>query len=160
MRNVLDFTPYRRSLIGFDRLFDMMDRASRLDFADGYPPYDVEQHGDDAYRIRLALAGYTSEDIEITTHEGVLLIAGRKAEAEETRKFLHRGIPAGGFERTFQLADHVIVTGATFQDGILEVDLKREIPEAAKPRKIAIGQTKEPKRISKTSEKKAVSEAA
>lgn len=160
MRNMLDFTPYRRSLIGFDRLFDLMDRASRLDFSEGYPPYDVEQHGDDAYRIRLALAGYTSEDIEITAKEGVLLIAGRKEEAEDSRKFLHRGIPAGGFERTFQLADHVVVTGATFQDGVLEIDLKREVPEAAKPRKIAIGQANEAKRISKTSDEQTVSEAA
>jgi molecular chaperone IbpA len=157
---MLDFSPYRRSLIGFDHLFDLLQNATTFDVG-GYPPYDVEQHGDDAYRIRLALAGYTSEEIDITTKEGVLLIAGRKEEPEETRKFLHRGIPAGGFERTFQLADHVIVTGATFQDGMLEVDLKREIPEAAKPRKIAISQAKEPRRISKTSDKKpTVSEAA
>lgn len=152
MRNILDFAPFRRSLIGFDHLFNLMEDAARLDGPDSHPPYDVEQNADDAYRIRLAVAGYTSGDIEVTTHEGALIVTGRKEEKGEERKFLYRGIAAGGFEQRFQLADHVSVTGASLADGILTIELKREIPEAAKPKKIAIGHAPEPKRIAKPAE--------
>lgn len=150
MRNTLDFSPYRRSLIGFDHLFDLMENAARLDFTDGHPPYDVEQQGEDAYRIRLAVAGYSISDIDVTTQENVLIVTGRKEEKAADGKYLYRGIAAGGFERRFQLADHVKVTGANLSDGILQIDLERDVPEAAKPRKIAIGQASEPKRITKT----------
>lgn len=148
MRNMLDFSPYRRSLIGFDHLFDLLENATTYD-VEGYPPYDVEQEGEDAYRIRLAVAGYTPADVDVTTHENVLIVAGRKEDGSETRKSLYRGIPAGKFERRFQLADHVQVTGANLVDGILEIELKREVPETAKPKKIAIGKAAEPKRIGK-----------
>jgi molecular chaperone IbpA len=148
MRNMLDFSPYRRSLIGFDHLFNLLENATTFDVG-GYPPYDVEQEGEDAYRIRLAVAGYTTPEIEITTHENVLIVSGRKDEKEQDRKYLYRGIPVGQFERRFQLADYVHVTGANLADGMLEIELKREVPEAAKPKKIAIGQAAEPKRITK-----------
>lgn len=151
MRNMLDFSPYRRSLIGFDRLFNLLENAASFDIG-GYPPYDVEQDGENAYRIRLALAGYTAGDIDITAHDNVLVVTGHKPEDEKTRKYLHRGIPTGEFERRFQLADHVKVVNATLSDGLLEIELTREVPEAAKPRKIAIGQAKEPKRVEKTAE--------
>ena len=155
MRNTLDFSPYRRSLIGFDHLFDLMENAARLDVADGYPPYDVEQQGEDAYRIRLAVAGYTTPDIDITTHENVLTVTGRKENKSGDGQYLYRGIAASGFERRFQLADHVKVTGANLTDGILEIDLTRDVPEAAKPKKVAIGQATEPKRIGKTAHSEA-----
>jgi molecular chaperone IbpA len=149
MRNMLDFSPYRRSLIGFDHLFNLLENATTFD-AGGYPPYDVEQEGEDAYRIRLAVAGYTMTDIDVTTHENVLIVTGRKEAKAEDRTYLYRGIPGGEFERRFQLADHVQVTGANLVDGMLEIELKREVPEAAKPKKIAIGQAAAPKRIGKS----------
>jgi molecular chaperone IbpA len=142
---MFDFAPYRRSLIGFDHLFDLLQNTN-FD-ADGYPPYDVEQNGEDAYRIRLAVAGYTQSEIDVTTHENVLIVTGRKQDTAEDRKYLHRGIGGGEFERRFQLADYVQVTGASLVDGMLEIELKREVPESAKPKKIAIGQPSEPKRI-------------
>lgn len=148
MRNMLDFSPYRRSMIGFDHLFDILESASRFDVA-GYPPYDVNQEGDDTYRVRLAVAGYTTTDIDITAHENVLVVTGRQQQPEQERNYLHRGIPGGEFERRFQLADHVKVVGASLADGILEIELKREVPEAAKPKKIAIGQAAPAKRIAK-----------
>ncbi len=138
MRTTLDFSPYRRSSIGFDRLFDLLENASRSGEGDSYPPFDVEQSGDDAYRITVAVAGFTREEIDITSKPNSLVITGRKAQEAE-RKFLHRGIATRAFERQFQLADHVFVTGAELNDGLLRIDLKRELPEAVKPRKIAIG---------------------
>ena len=149
MRTIIDFSPFRRSLIGFDHLFNLMEDAARFDGPDGYPPFDVEQHGEDAYRIRLAVAGYTAGDIDVTTQEGTLVVTGRKEDKAEDRTYLHRGIVAGGFERRFQLADHVHVTGASLSDGVLAIDLKREVPEAAKPKKITITQAVEPKRIAR-----------
>lgn len=153
MRNMLDFSPYRRSLIGFDHLFNLLESAAQFDGGDTYPPYDVEQADEDSYRIRLAVAGFAAPDIDVTTHENVLIVTGRKQEQE--RKYLHRGIGSGEFERRFQLADHVHVTGANLADGILEIELKREVPEAAKPRKIAIGNSVEPKRIMQTADQAA-----
>ena len=159
MRNILDFSPYRRSLIGFDRLFDLLENATTFDVG-GYPPYDVEQEGEDAYRIRMALAGYALENIDVTAHESVLIVSGKKPDDEKDRKYIHRGIPSGEFERRFQLADHVKVVSASLEDGILEIALKREVPEAAKPKKIAISPAKEPKRIGKATRDSSVSEAA
>lgn len=148
MRTLIDFTPYRRSLIGFDHLFDMLENATTFD-SSGYPPYDVEQEGEDAFRVRVAVAGYTAADIDATVHQNVLVVTGRGPDKAEDRKFLHRGIAAGQFELRFPLAEHVEVTGANLAEGMLEIELKREIPEAAKPRKIAIGEALEPKRITR-----------
>lgn len=144
----MDFTPYRRSLIGFDHLFDMLENATTFD-ASGYPPYDVEQEGEDTYRVRVAVAGYTAADVDAIVHQNVLVVTGRGREKAEDRKFLHRGIAAGQFELRFPLAEHVEVTGANLANGMLEIELKREIPEAAKPRKIAIDEAPEPKRITR-----------
>jgi molecular chaperone IbpA len=147
MRNSFDFTPYRRSWIGFDHLFDLMESATRLDQAEGYPPFDVEQKGEEAYRISLAVAGFTREDVDITTQPNLLVVTGRKKD-EEGKTYLHRGIAARAFERQFQLADYVVVTGASLVDGMLEIDLKRELPDEVKPRRIEIGSdTRERKRI-------------
>lgn len=150
MRTALDFAPYRRSLIGFDSMFDLLENAGRVEQLDPFPPYDIEQHGEDVYRIRVAVAGYTTDEIEVVTHQNLLTVTGRKDADTEDRKFLYRGISsAGRFERSFQLGPHVIVAGANLADGILEIELKREIPEAAKPRKIDVGRTPARKRVAK-----------
>lgn len=138
MRSTFDFAPYRRSSIGFDRLFDLLENTSRVEQPDGYPPYDVEQCGEDAYRISLAVAGFVRDEIDITSKPNLLVVTGRRSEDGE-RRYLHRGIAARAFERQFQLADYVQVTGASLNNGLLEIDLKREVPEAVKPRKIEIG---------------------
>lgn len=138
MRSTLDFTPYRRSSIGFDRLFDLLENAGRTsEQGDSYPPFDVEQKGEDSYRISLAVAGFARDEIEITTKPNMLVVTGRRKEEAE-RHFLHRGIATRAFERQFQLADYVEVTHAAMVDGLLRIDLKREVPEAVKPRRIAI----------------------
>lgn len=140
--STVDLTPLYRTMVGFDRLAGMMDRATRLDGGQGYPPYNIERLGEDEFRIELAVAGFGEDDLEIETEEGQLTVTGRKAGAEEgeEREFLHRGIAERGFQRRFQLADHVIVTGAELVNGLLRIELVRELPEAKKPRKIAIGQ--------------------
>lgn len=143
MRTVFDFSPYRRSTVGFDRLFDTLEAAARGDAGGtNYPPYDIESTGDDSYRITLAVAGFAEDEIELTAQQNLLVVAGKKADAvanDEDRRYLHRGIATRAFERRFQLADHVRVTGASLKNGLLAVDLVREVPEAMKPRKIAIG---------------------
>jgi molecular chaperone IbpA len=143
MRSSLDFTPYRQSWIGFDHLFDMLENT-RQEEADGFPPFDLEQHGENAYRLRLAVAGFTQDDIEITAHSNRLVIAGRRPDESE-RAWLYRGIKARNFERQFQLADYVVVTGAALRDGLLEIELERQIPDEVKPRKIEI--SAEPRKI-------------
>jgi molecular chaperone IbpA len=155
MRSALDFTPYRQSWIGFDHLFDLLE--SSQGGADGFPPFDLEQDGENTYRIRLAVAGFRREDIDITASSNVLVIAGRRAEESE-RKLLHRGIAHANFERQFQLADYVVVTGARMSDGLLEVDLERQIPDAIKPRKIEIAL--EPRRIEDAERKRVRGEVA
>jgi molecular chaperone IbpA len=130
-----DVTPLWRSTIGFDRLFDFVDTAQRTN-DDTYPPYNIERLGEDRYQISLALAGFGPADIGLTTEQNVLTIEGRKAEAK--REYLYRGISSRPFKRQFSLADYVQVTGATFDNGLLRIELVREIPEAMKPRKIAI----------------------
>jgi molecular chaperone IbpA len=138
MRNH-DFAPLTRSMIGFDRMFDLLDDAFKLAQADdGYPPYDIVKTGENAYRIDLAVAGFTAEDLSVTAQEGLLVIAGRKG-TEEQAAHLHRGIAKRSFERRFNLADHVEVTGASLVDGLLSIELVREIPEAMQPRRIEIG---------------------
>ncbi|MBF0471286.1 MAG: Hsp20 family protein [Gammaproteobacteria bacterium] len=135
-----DFTPLFRSAVGFDHLASMLENAQRQDNS-GYPPYNIELTGEDHYRITLAVAGFTEDDLEIESHESTLTISSRKAPVEEEKKqrYLHRGIATRSFERKFQLADYVRVSGARLEHGLLHIDLVREVPEAAKPRKIAIG---------------------
>jgi molecular chaperone IbpA len=134
-----DFSPYRRSTVGFDRLFDFLESAGRAE-PDNYPPFDIEKLGDDSYRITLAVAGFRREEIEIVAHQNMLTISGRRGEDRgRDGSFLHMGIANRSFERRFELADFVFVTGAGLKDGLLSVELVREIPEAMKPRTIAIG---------------------
>ena len=140
MRN-FDLTPLMRATVGFDRLASLLDTATRLDEgALGYPPYNIEKTGEDAYRITMAVAGFGEEDLEITVQENSLVIKAAKAKSEEDKafKYLHRGIATRGFERRFDLADFIKVTGARLENGMLSVDLEREVPEAMKPRTIAI----------------------
>ncbi|MDP7592014.1 MAG: Hsp20 family protein [Litorilituus sp.] len=142
MRTSTDFSPLYRSFIGFDHLAGLIDKASRADKQSSYPPYNVELLAEDQYRITMAVAGFSQEDIDIESKENSLIIIGTKNtnnnSQENTRKFLHQGIAERNFERKFQLGDHVKVIGAFMENGLLHVDLQREIPEALKPRKIAI----------------------
>ena len=141
MRNNFDWTPYRRATVGFDRLFDFLESGNGV--AESYPPYDVEKISDDRYRITLAVAGFKAEEVDIMSHQNQLTVKGRKAEAQEgeQRTMLYSGIANRAFERRFQLADFVRVDAADLADGLLTIDLVREVPEAMKPRKIEIGAT-------------------
>lgn len=139
MRTNFDFTPYRRSTVGFDRLFDMLESSARADIGDGYPPFDLEKDGEDSYRITLAVAGFRPDEIEIVAQQNQLVVSGRKDEGGANDRYLHRGIAARPFERRFQLADFIEVRSASFENGLLAIGLKREIPEAMKPRRIEIG---------------------
>lgn len=134
----LDFTPYRRATVGFDRLFDFLESGARGDAQENYPPFDIERLGADRFRITLAVAGFAEDDLDITSHQNMLVIKGRKAERDEDkqRRFVHLGIANRAFERRFELADFVRVEGAGLKDGLLTVELAREVPEALKPRKI------------------------
>ena len=137
--NRFDFTPYRRSTVGFDRLFDLLENTARAQSGgDNYPPFNIERRGEDAYRITLAVAGFKSDDIELTAQQNLLVVQGRKPEADGGN-FLHVGIANRGFERRFELADFVRVDGANLEDGLLVIDLVREVPEAMKPKKITVG---------------------
>lgn len=141
--NTIDLTPMYRTMVGFDRMASMIDNAARLDGAQGYPPYNIERVGDDEFAIEIAVAGFSEADLDIETKEGLLTVAAKKDAPEDgdTREFLHRGIAERGFVRRFQLADHVIVTVAALTNGLLRIELVRELPEAKKPRKIEIGET-------------------
>lgn len=137
--NTIDFTPLYRSSIGFDRLASLLDNALRSDqSSSGYPPYNIEVLDEDRYAISLAVAGFGRDELEIKVESGVLTINGRKAEESETHKYLYQGIATRAFERRFNLADHVEVTGAELTNGLLTVRLTRELPEAMKPRSIPI----------------------
>ena len=138
MRTAFDFSPLYRSSIGFDRVFDLLENASRVSTVDNWPPYDIAKIGDHAYRITVAVAGFVENELAMTQEHNVLTVAGQKT-GEENGEYLHRGIAGRAFERRFQLADHVKVTGAVLKNGLLTVDLKREIPEEMKPRRIEIG---------------------
>ncbi|MDN4503644.1 Hsp20 family protein [Alteromonadaceae bacterium BrNp21-10] len=138
MRNI-DLSPLYRSFIGFDHLASMIDNASRNEKPAGYPPYNIELIEEDKYRITMAVAGFSPEEVDIEARENTLFVAGNKPGKDEERKFLHKGISERNFERKFQLGDHVKVLGADLQNGLLHIDLERVIPEAKKPRKIAIG---------------------
>ncbi|NQW12274.1 MAG: Hsp20 family protein [Alphaproteobacteria bacterium] len=147
MRTV-DYTPMFRSTVGFDRMARLLDhalRASETGSQPTFPPYDIEKLGEDDYRITMAVAGFSESDIDITVENGTLTLSGRiekpgaEGQAKAERAFLHRGIATRAFERRFDLADHIRVGGASLENGLLHVDLVREVPEAMKPRKIAIG---------------------
>ena len=138
MRN-FDLAPLYRATVGFDQIADMMDRVLAADINQPtYPPYNIEKTADDAYRISIAVAGFAGDDLMVEVKDGALVVSARKAEDDSQRSFLHRGIATRAFERKFQLADHVRVTGASHADGMLHIDLVREVPEAMKPRRIAI----------------------
>lgn len=140
MRSSFDLTPYRRSTVGFDRLFDLIENSARLQQTDNYPPFNIERVSEDRYRVTLAVAGFKADEIDITAQQNLLQVSGRKEEvsAEERAKYLHLGIAARNFERRFELADFVRVENANLADGLLVVELVREVPDAMKPRKIAI----------------------
>lgn len=140
-----DTAPFYRSTIGFDHLFNLLDSATKLDAGSAYPPYNIERTGENEYRISLAVAGFSESDLDIEVKENLLSVRGNKTDpaSNDNRQFLHQGIAGRSFERRFQLADHVAVVGAKLANGLLELDLKREIPEALKPRKIAIGEAKD-----------------
>ena len=138
MRN-FDLTPLYRASIGFDRLADVMDRTLSADVAaPTYPPYNIEKTGEDSYRISIAVAGFAADDLNVEVRDGAVIVSARKADEDESRSYLHRGIATRAFERKFTLADHVRVEGASHADGMLHIDLVREIPEALKPRRIEI----------------------
>ncbi len=139
MRSNFDFAPYRRSTVGFDRLFDLLETGSRADAPDGFPPFDILKDGDDSYRITLAVAGFRPDEIEIIAQQNSLIVAGKRAEDETAGAYLHRGIAARSFERRFQLADFIEAGNAAFEHGLLTIELKRVVPEAMKPRRIQIG---------------------
>ena len=135
----LDFAPLYRASVGFDQIADMMDRVLSSDISQPtYPPYNIEKTSDETYRISVAVAGFADEDLTVEVKENALVVAARKADTEDERTYLHRGIATRAFERRFQLADHVHVTGAAHENGMLHIDLKREVPEALKPRRIQI----------------------
>lgn len=134
-----DFSPLYRATVGFDRVADLMDRVLAADVSQPtYPPYNIEKTAENAYRISLAVAGFSADDLSVEVKEGALTVAARKTAEEDPRTYLHRGIATRAFERRFALADHVRVTGATHADGMLHIDLVREVPEALKPRRIEI----------------------
>lgn len=139
MRHV-DFSPLYRSTVGFDRLFTLLDSLAQPDNGQSYPPYNIEKTGENAYRITMAVAGFSEDEIQIETHRNALSVKAEKAEETEENgsETLYRGIAARAFERRFQLADHVEVRGAALKNGLLHIDLKREVPEEHKPRKIEI----------------------
>ena len=141
--NRFDFTPYRRSTVGFDRLFDLLENQARNNAGENYPPFNIERRGEDRYRITLAVAGFRPDDLEITAQQNLLIVHGRKRDDDSASQILHLGIANRGFERRFELADYVRVANAELADGLLMIDLVREVPEAMKPKKIALaGQRK------------------
>ncbi|WP_116811585.1 Hsp20 family protein [Steroidobacter cummioxidans] len=137
MRTAFDFSPLFRSTVGFDRIFDLLDNAQRVSTIDNWPPYDIVKTGEDQYRVTLAVAGFGENELNVTQERNLLLVSGERAANDETQ-YLHRGIAGRSFQRRFELADHVRVAGAGLANGLLTIDLKREIPEAMKPRRIDI----------------------
>jgi molecular chaperone IbpA len=141
MRSAFDFAPFRRSSVGFDRLFDMLENSSLGQAQENYPPFDLIKAGDNQYRIELAVAGFKPDELDITAQQNVLIVSGRKNEESEQKgsDYVYRGIANRSFERRFALADHIQVRGADMKDGLLSIELVREIPESMKPKKISIG---------------------
>ena len=141
MRSAFDFSPFRRSTVGFDRLFDMLENSSGQGSQENYPPFDLIKKGDNDYCIQLAVAGFKADEIDITAQQNVLIVSGRKSDETEQKgnDYIYRGIANRSFERRFALADHIQVKGADLKDGLLSIGLVREIPEAMKPKKVNIG---------------------
>ncbi|WP_052389930.1 Hsp20 family protein [Belnapia moabensis] len=144
MRTEYDFSPLFRSTVGFDRMFNLLQHATRGGVDETYPPYDIERTGEDSYRVTLAVAGFKPDDLNVVAQQNMLVVTGERrsrAEADggEQRQVLHRGIAGRAFERRFELADHVTVAGADLADGLLTIELKREVPEAMRPRRIEVG---------------------
>ncbi|MGD9864912.1 MAG: Hsp20 family protein [Pseudodonghicola sp.] len=138
-----DFAPLHRATVGFDQIADLMDRIMTNDVGQpSYPPYNIEKTAPDAYRISIAVAGFSDADLSVELRDHALIVSARKAEDDKERTYLHRGIATRAFERRFTLADHVRVTGASHENGMLHIDLKREVPEALKPRRIEIASAK------------------
>jgi molecular chaperone IbpA len=139
-----DFAPLYRSVVGFDRLADLLESAASETASTGYPPYNIERTGENEYRIEIAVAGFKPEELNVEVKENLLTVQGRKAVNDEAKTYLHRGLAERNFERRFQLADYVVVTDANLADGLLSLSLRRELPEALKPRRIDIttGQSK------------------
>ena len=145
--NTFDFSPLFRSTIGFDRLTRLVDAAARMDNAAlAYPPYNIEKTGEDAYRLTMAVAGFSQDEIDVTVHDNSLLVTGKAKKEDENGRYLHRGIARRTFERRFSLAEHIKVVGASLVNGMLHVDLVHEVPEEAKPRTSAIGSS-EPRMV-------------
>jgi molecular chaperone IbpA len=149
----LDFSPFYRTTVGFDRLFDMLDSTVRQD----WPPYNIEKKGDNEYRISMAIAGFSPDEIELTQHGPELLVLGQKKIEQDERQILHQGLAQRNFRQTFKLADHVKVAAANLENGLLSVDLVREVPEELKPRRIeiasSIGNTQDQKQITEGGER-------
>lgn len=153
-----DFTPYRRNTVGFDRLFELLENTGRAAQNENYPPFNIERTGENDYQVTVAVAGFKPDEIDITAQQNLLIVTGSKqSDSNDNRDFLHMGIASRNFERRFQLADHIHVTAADMADGLLIITLVREVPEALKPRKIAIGPNTAPTVIehAKTEKKKA-----
>jgi molecular chaperone IbpA len=143
-----DFSPFRRSTIGFDRLFDMLEASARQQASENYPPFNLERVAEDRYRITLAVAGFKADEIDVTAQQNLLVVAGKKADTEGNHgAYLHLGIANRSFERRFELADFVRVENAGLADGLLTIELVREVPEAMKPKKIAVRSGSEPQAI-------------
>ncbi|WP_434723577.1 Hsp20 family protein [Mesorhizobium sp. RIZ17] len=141
MRTNFDFTPLFRSSIGFDRMLNALETASRIETVDNWPPYDIAKTAEDAYRITMAVAGFAQDELDLTQEQNMLMVSGQKA-GEDKSEYLHRGIAGRAFQRRFELADHVKVVDASLVNGLLTIDLKREIPEEMKPRRIEIAADK------------------
>jgi molecular chaperone IbpA len=134
----IDFAPLYRSAVGFDRLASLLEAASRSDAPTGYPPYNIETDGENSYRVEIAVAGFKPEELNIEFRESTLTVIGKKPANDDTRRYLHRGLAERNFERRFQLADYVVVTGAALADGLLSISLERQLPEQLKPRRVEI----------------------
>jgi molecular chaperone IbpA len=154
MRNSFDLSPFYRSSIGFDRVFDLLENANRVQTTDNWPPYDIARTGDDAYRITMAVAGFGHDDLDISVQPNLLIVRG-ETSGQANGEYLYRGIGNHVFTRRFELADHVKVTGAGLVNGLLTIDLQRELPEAMKPRRIAISSSDGPETRQITEQKKA-----
>ena len=154
MRN-FDFSPLYRSTVGFDRLFDMLDQASRVETLNNWPPYNIERLGEDRYRITMAVAGFSGDEISIVAQGNALSVSGQKKAEEEGAQYLHRGIAARAFRQSFDLADHVKVAGAGLENGLLTIDLVREVPEAMKPRRVEIRSGEAPRQAKSVEHAKA-----
>jgi molecular chaperone IbpA len=145
MRTEFDLSPMFRSSVGFDRMFDLLQHSMRGGAEENYPPYDIERTGQDSYRVTLAVAGFRPDELSVNAQQNLLVVSGerhnRSEGGEQQREVLHRGIAGRGFERRFELADHVKVMSANLADGLLAIDLQREVPEAMRPRRIEIGQS-------------------